>query len=55
LREGLEEGLLRGFFSVAAIAKEPVGDMKHPGAESAHNFGKRTFIFCARLTRQFEF
>jgi hypothetical protein len=29
--------------------------MKHPGAEPAHNFGKRTFIFCTRLARQFEF
>jgi hypothetical protein len=29
--------------------------MKHSGAEPAHNLGKRTFIFCARLTRQFEF
>jgi hypothetical protein len=29
--------------------------MKHPGTEPAHNLSKRTFIFCARLARQFEF
>ena len=29
--------------------------MKNPGAESANNFGERTFIFRACLARQFEF
>jgi hypothetical protein len=29
--------------------------MENPGAESPDNFGKRTFIFCPRLARQFEF
>jgi len=55
LREGFQESFLRGFFSLAAIAKEPVGHMKNPGAESANNFGERTFIFRACLARQFEF
>ena len=29
--------------------------MKDPGAESSYDFGERTFILSARLTRQFEF
>jgi len=29
--------------------------MKNPRAESANDFGERTFIFRTRLARQFEF
>jgi hypothetical protein len=55
LREGFQEGFLRGLFGLAAIAEEPVCYMENSGAESSHNFGERTFIFSARLARQFEF
>jgi len=55
LREGFQESLLRGFFSLAAIAKEPVGYMENSWAESSNNLSERTFIFSARLARQFEF
>jgi len=55
LREGFQESLLRGFFNLGAIAEEPVGNMKNPGAESSNNLGERTFVFRACLARQFEF
>ena len=55
MRESFQERFLGRFFSVTAIAKEPMSDMKNPWAESSDNFGERSFIFGARLPRQFEF
>jgi hypothetical protein len=55
LREGFQESLLRGFFSLTAIAKEPVSYVKNARAESSDNLCERTFLFSTRLARQFEF
>jgi len=55
LREGFQESLLRGLLSMTTISKEPVGDVENPRAESSDNLCERSFIFSARLPRQFEF
>ncbi|MGZ8842231.1 MAG: hypothetical protein ACXW18_01130 [Pyrinomonadaceae bacterium] len=54
MREGLQESFLRGFFSLTAIAKEAMRDVKDPRAIPANNLGKCRLVFCACLPRQLE-
>jgi hypothetical protein len=55
LRECFQESFLRGFFGLAAIAKESMRDMKNSRAESSHNFSERRFIVFTREAGQFNF
>ena len=55
MRECFEEGFLRGFFGLTAIAKETVSNMKNARAEASNDFGECRLVFFARAAGQFNF
>jgi hypothetical protein len=55
LGERFEEGFLRGFLSLTAIAKESMSNMKNARAEAANDFRECRLIFVAREAGQFNF
>jgi len=53
MRECFQESFLRGFFSLTAVAKEAVRNVKHARAEAANDFGKGVLVGIAREAGQF--